>query len=61
MSRQEIMYKMDKLGEQYGHKYILKEFMLYMNDNQLKDFYDTFKRLHPQSYYDDEGNLLGQD
>ena len=55
------MYKMEKFGEQYGHKYILTEFMLYMNDNQLKDFYDTFARLHPQSYYDDEGNLLGQD
>lgn len=61
MSRQEIMYKMDKFAEQYGHKYVLNEFMLYMNDNQLKEFYDAFKRLHPQSYYDDEGNLLGQD
>ena len=61
MSRQEIMYKMDKFGEQYGHKYMLTEFMLYMSDNQLKEFYDTFKRIHPQSYYDAEGNLLGED
>jgi len=52
------MYKMDKFGEQYGHKYVLTEFMLYMNDNQLEEFYEAFARLHPQSLYDEEGKLL---
>jgi len=54
------MYKMDKFGEQYGHKYVLTEFMLYMNDNQLEEFYEAFARLHPQSLYDEEGKLLGE-
>lgn len=58
--RKTLMYKMDKFGEQYGHKYVLTEFMLYMNDNQLEEFYEAFARLHPQSLYDEEGKLLGE-
>jgi len=58
--RKTLMYKMDKFGEQYGHKYVLTEFMLYMNDNQLEEFYEAFAKLHPQSLYDEEGKLLGE-
>ena len=58
--RKTLMYKMDKFGEQYGHRYVLTEFMLYMNDKQLEEFYEAFARLHPQSLYDEEGKLLGE-
>lgn len=58
--RRTLMYKMNKFGEQYGYKYVLTEFMLYMNDQQLKEFYEAFARLHPQSYYDEEGKLINE-
>ena len=54
MSRALLLDKFDALGENYTHKYVLQEILIYMNDKQLEEFYDAFTRLHPQDSAENE-------
>jgi hypothetical protein len=59
MDARELRYRFLKLTErEYSSAFILRELLLYMNQNQLQEFWDEFNRLYPKSFYDEDGNEL---
>lgn len=57
MDARELRYKFIKLSENYSDWYVFREILLYMNQEQLQEFWDEFEKNHP-GFYDKDGNEL---
>jgi len=58
MEARELRYKFMKLSEEYGQRYVFQELLLYLNGSELTECYEEFRKNHPSSFYDEEGNLI---
>lgn len=47
MDARELRYKFMKLSENYSDWYVFREILLYMNQEQLQQFWDEFEKNHP--------------
>ena len=47
MDARELRYKFMKLSEEYSDWYVFREILLYMNQEQLQQFWDEFEKNHP--------------